>query len=192
MRRILAGRVGVVSVAVLAVIALLAAFGPLLAPHDPLLQDPRAILAGPSAQHWLGTDNLGRDVLSRLLAGSTLSLVAGVEAVAVGLVLGVVPALLSVHLGRVVEWVSLRVMETFVTLPFLVFAVAMTALLGNGLQQAMLAVGILIAPASTGSPAPRRCPSRPPSTSRPPCSPAPRRGPSCAGTCGPRSSPPSR
>ncbi|GAA4848342.1 ABC transporter permease [Pseudonocardia benzenivorans] len=146
MRRILAGRVGVVSVAVLAVIALLAAFGPLLAPHDPLLQDPRAILAGPSAQHWLGTDNLGRDVLSRLLAGSTLSLVAGVEAVAVGLVLGVVPALLSVHLGRVVEWVSLRVMETFVTLPFLVFAVAMTALLGNGLQQAMLAVGILIAP----------------------------------------------
>lgn len=146
LRSALASRTGAVSAGVLVVVALLAAFGPLLAPHDPLVQDPHAILAGPSAQHWLGTDNVGRDVLSRLLAGSTLSLVAGLEAVAVGLVLGVLPGLLSVHLGRAFEWVSLRLMEAFVTLPFLVFAVAMTALLGNGLQQAMLAVGILVSP----------------------------------------------
>jgi peptide/nickel transport system permease protein len=145
-RSILASRAGAISAGVLVAVALLAAFGPLLAPHDPLVQDPHAILAGPSGEHWLGTDNVGRDVLSRLLAGSTLSLVAGLEAVAVGLVIGVVPGLLSVHLGRTFEWVSLRLMEAFVTLPFLVFAVAMTALLGNGLQQAMLAVGILISP----------------------------------------------
>ncbi|ODU04584.1 MAG: peptide ABC transporter permease [Pseudonocardia sp. SCN 72-86] len=146
LRSVFASRTGTVSVVVLAFVALLAVVGPWLAPHDPLLQDPRAILAGPSAAHWLGTDNVGRDVLSRLLAGSTLSLVAALEAVAVGLVLGVVPALLSVHLGRAVEWLSLRLMEALVTLPFLVFAVAMTALLGNGLQQAMLAVGVLVAP----------------------------------------------
>lgn len=143
---VLASRSGRLSVGVLAFITLLAVFGPLLAPHDPLVQDPGAILAGSSAQHWLGTDNVGRDVLSRLLAGSTSSLVAGLESVAVGLVLGVLPGLLSVHLGRVFEWVSLRLMDAFVALPFLVFAVAMTALLGNGLQQAMLAVGILISP----------------------------------------------
>ncbi|GAY12343.1 ABC transporter permease [Pseudonocardia sp. N23] len=146
LRPLFASRSGTISAVVLVVVAVLAAVGPWLAPHDPLLQDPRAILAGPSAGHWLGTDNVGRDVLSRLLAGSTLSLVAALEAVAVGLVLGVVPALLSVRLGRVFEWFSLRLMEAFVTLPFLVFAVAMTALLGNGLQQAMLAVGILISP----------------------------------------------
>jgi peptide/nickel transport system permease protein len=106
----------------------------------------RLILAGPSAEHWLGTDALGRDVLSRLLAGSTLSLLSAAEAVGIGLLLGVIPGLLSVYLGRVFEWLSLRFMDSLITLPFLVFAIAMTALLGNGLHQAMFAVGILVAP----------------------------------------------
>jgi peptide/nickel transport system permease protein len=147
MRAALRRRLGAASVAVLGLVVLLAVLGPLLAPHDPLAQDPAALLRGPSGAHLLGTDNLGRDVLSRLLAGSRLSLLAALEAVAVGLVLGTVPGLLSVYLGRAFEWVTLRVMDAFVTLPFLVFAVAMTALLGNGLTQAMFAVGILISPA---------------------------------------------
>ena len=146
-RAILSHRLGAVSVAVLALVVLLAVFGPLLAPADPLRLDAYAVLHGPSGAHWLGTDNLGRDVLSRLLTGSTLSLVAACEAVAVAFVLGVVPGLLSVYLGRGFEWVTLRLMDSLVTLPFLVFAVAMSALLGNGLHQAMLAVGILLAPA---------------------------------------------
>ena len=136
-----------VAVGVLLVVAFLAVFGPLLAPHDPLAQDTGAILQGPSGEHLLGTDALGRDVLSRLLAGAPLSLVAALQAVLVGLVLGVVPGLLSVYLGRAFEWTSLRLMDTLITLPFLVFAIAMTALLGNGVTQAMFAVGILIAPA---------------------------------------------
>lgn len=147
LRAVVRHRLGAFSLGVLALIALLAVFGPLLAPQDPLAQDGAALLQGPSAAHLLGTDNLGRDVLSRLLAGSTLSLVAALEAVGVGLVLGVVPGLLSVYLGRTFEWVTLRLMDSLVTLPFLVFAVAMSALLGNGLHQAMLAVGILISPA---------------------------------------------
>lgn len=146
LRSILRLRVGAICVWILAGVALLAIIGPLVAPYDPVAQDLKAILHGPSADHWLGTDNLGRDVLSRLLAGSTLSLVAAVEAVALGLVLGVVPGLLSVYLGRAFEWTTLRLMDSFITLPFLVFAIAMTALLGNGLHQAMLAVGILISP----------------------------------------------
>ncbi|OLT18180.1 peptide ABC transporter permease [Pseudonocardia sp. CNS-139] len=146
MGAVLRHRLGVASLVVLAAMVLLGVLGPLLAPQDPLVQDPSALLQGPSAAHLLGTDNLGRDVFSRLLAGSRLSLLAALEAVAVGLVLGTVPGLLSVYLGRVFEWVTLRVMDAFVTLPFLVFAVAMTALLGNGLTQAMFAVGILISP----------------------------------------------
>lgn len=136
-----------IAVAILAVIAVLALFGPLLAPLDPLAQNTKDILQGPTLAHWLGTDGLGRDVFSRLLAGSTVSVLAALQSVVVGLVLGALPGLLSVYLGRTFEWITLRIMDSFITLPFLVFAIAMTALLGNGLTQAMIAVGILIAPA---------------------------------------------
>src|SRR6185437_12104146 len=146
-RRALALPSARIATGVLVVVAFLAVFGPFIAPHDPLAQNPEALLKGVSVQHWLGTDDLGRDVLSRLLAGSTVSVVAALESVLVGLVLGAIPGLLSVYLGRGFEWFVLRLMDSFITLPFLVFAIAMTALLGNGLNQAMLAVGILIAPA---------------------------------------------
>jgi peptide/nickel transport system permease protein len=145
-RSVLRQPLGLASVVVLALVGLLGLFGPLLAPYDPLAQDTSSLLAAPSPAHLLGTDDLGRDVLSRLLAGSPLSLLAAVEAVAVGLVLGVLPGLLSVLLGRGFEWIALRIMDSLMTLPFLVFAIAMSALLGNGLHQAMVAVGILIAP----------------------------------------------
>ncbi|KXX54242.1 ABC transporter permease [Rhodococcus sp. LB1] len=132
---------------VLGLIVVLAVFGPALAPFDPLEQGTAAILQGPSGTHWLGTDNVGRDVFSRLLAGSTVSVLSALQCVVVGFLLGVIPGFLSVYLGRGVEWFTLRLMDALITLPFLVFAVAMTALLGNGLAQAMFAVGILIAPA---------------------------------------------
>ncbi|MGC0366502.1 peptide/nickel transport system permease protein [Rhodococcus sp. 27YEA15] len=132
---------------VLGLILALAVFGPMLAPFDPLEQDTSAILQGPSGVHWLGTDNVGRDVFSRLLAGSTVSVLSALQCVTIGFLLGVIPGFLSIYLGSGVEWFTLRLMDALITLPFLVFAVAMTALLGNGLTQAMFAVGILIAPA---------------------------------------------
>jgi peptide/nickel transport system permease protein len=135
-----------VALAILFLVLLVAVLGGHLAPHDPLGQDA-AILQGPSAQHWLGTDYVGRDVLSRLIAGTRLSIVGAVEAVAVGLVLGVPTGLLSVWLGRVGEWVTLRVSETLMILPFTVFAIAVAGTLGNGLHQAMIAVGVLTSPA---------------------------------------------
>jgi peptide/nickel transport system permease protein len=147
MRSVLRPASAKIAAGILAVVVVLALFGPALAPYDPLTQNTSALLHGPSGAHWLGTDGLGRDVLSRLLAGSPLSLAAALLAVAVGLVLGVVPGLLSVSFGRIFEWTSLRLMDTLIALPFLVFAIAMTALLGNGVVQAMIAVGILISPA---------------------------------------------
>jgi peptide/nickel transport system permease protein len=136
---------GRISAAILAVVALLAAFGPLLAPQDPLAgtTDP---LANPSARHWLGTDYLGRDVFSRLLDGSQISVLGAVQVALMALVVGAIPGILSVYLGRVVEWVTLRVADTLVALPFLLFAVAVTALLGNGITQAMFVTGVLVAP----------------------------------------------
>jgi peptide/nickel transport system permease protein len=140
--RLTSGRIAVV---VLALVGLLAVFGSLLAPYGP--DDTVGVqLQGPSGAHWLGTDYLGRDVLSRMLAGSALSVLGALLVAAIALVVGAIPGILSVYLGRVFEWVSLRVIDTLIALPFLVFAVAMTALLGNGVIQAMFVVGILLAP----------------------------------------------
>ncbi|WP_229406315.1 MULTISPECIES: ABC transporter permease [Micromonospora] len=144
-RRILGLTSGRIAVGILAAIALLALFGPLLAPQDPLAGGTD-ILAPPSARHLLGTDYLGRDVLSRLLAGSRLSVLGAVQVTLMALVVGVVPGILSVYLGRGFEWVTLRLADTLIALPFLVFAVAVTALLGNGIPQAMLTVGIMVSP----------------------------------------------
>jgi peptide/nickel transport system permease protein len=144
-RRILALPAGRFATAFLLFIAILALFGPLLAPYDPLLGTSE-VLAGPSAAHWLGTDYLGRDVLSRILAGAPISVFGAVQVAVIALFAGAIPGILSVYLGRVFEWLTLRFVDTLIALPFLVFAVAATALLGNGIPQAMLTVGILVSP----------------------------------------------
>ncbi|MFJ9313058.1 ABC transporter permease [Pimelobacter simplex] len=127
-------------------VALLAVLGGTLAPHDPLHQYTDDVLQGPSGTHLLGTDYVGRDVLSRLMEGTRLSVVGAVEAVLIGGVLGVPTGLASAWLGPRLEWLTLRVSDTLVILPFTVFAIAVAGTLGNGLQQAMIAIGILISP----------------------------------------------
>src|SRR6185437_14438502 len=144
-RRVLSLTSGRIGAAILALIALLAIFGPALAPQDPLGSSANT-LAGSSWQHWLGTDYLGRDVFSRLLDGSRTSVLGAVEVALMALVVGAIPGILSVYLGRGFEWVTLRLADTLIALPFLVFAVAVTALLGNGISQAMLVVGVLVSP----------------------------------------------
>lgn len=134
------------SLGILAVVLLVAVFGGWLAPYDPIAQSPRLRLLGPSGEHLLGTDYLGRDVLSRLLAGAGLSIAGAIEAVAVGLVLGAVPGLASIFFGRGFEWATARVADALLTLPFVVFAIAVAGIVGNGLHQAMAAIGLLLAP----------------------------------------------
>ncbi|MGW4732952.1 ABC transporter permease [Streptomyces shenzhenensis] len=145
LRRVLALASGRIAVGILAVIALLALLGPLLAPQDPLATSDNT-LAAASGAHWLGTDYLGRDVLSRLLDGSRVSVLGSLEVAVMALVVGAIPGILSVYLGRVFEWVTLRLADTLVALPFLLFAVAVIALLGNGITQAMLVTGALVSP----------------------------------------------
>jgi peptide/nickel transport system permease protein len=136
---------GRIAIAALSLILFLAVFGSLLSPYAPDdTVGPQ--LTGPSSQFLLGTDYIGRDVLSRVLAGAGLSVLGALLVAAIALVFGALPGVLSVYLGRVFEWVTLRVIDTLIALPFLVFAVAMTALLGNGVFQALFAVGFLLAP----------------------------------------------
>ena len=144
-RRIVQLPIGRFALALLGFIAFLAVFGSVLAPYDPL-EGSDTVLGGPSAAHWAGTDYLGRDVLSRILAGSGISVLGSVQVALIALVVGAVPGILSVYLGRVFEWFTLRLADTLIALPFLVFAVAVTALLGNGIPQAMFTVGIMVSP----------------------------------------------
>jgi peptide/nickel transport system permease protein len=144
LRRALRLRSARLALGLLAVVAVVGLFGHWLAPQDPLAQNTAQILQGPGSAHWLGTDYLGRDVFSRLVEGTGRSLFGAVEAVVVGMLLGIPAGLASVVLGRAFEWVSLRFVDSLMTLPFIVFAVAVAGILGNGPNQAMLTIGVLL------------------------------------------------
>jgi peptide/nickel transport system permease protein len=133
------------AVAAVAAVLLLAIFGPLASPEDPL-SPTSELFGGLSAAHPLGTDYLGRDVLSRILSGAPASVFSALAISGIALVVGGTAGVLSVYLGRIFEWVSLRAIDTIISLPFLLVAVAACALLGNGIEQAMIVVGILISP----------------------------------------------
>jgi peptide/nickel transport system permease protein len=135
-----------IAIGILAVIALLTVFGSQLAPQNPLTINAGALFQGPSAHHLLGTDYLGRDIASRLMAGTRVSVLTALEAVGIGLVLGALPGVATVFLGRWFDFAVNRVADALMTLPYVFFAVALTAAIGNGLPEAMLAVGILLAP----------------------------------------------
>ncbi len=135
-----------IAIAVLLGVAAATVFGSALAPQNPLTVSANALFQGPGAHHLLGTDYLGRDVLSRLMAGTRLSVLTALEAVGIGLVLGTIPGIATVFLGRGFDFAANRVTDALMTLPYIFFAVAVTAALGNGLVQAMVPVGILLAP----------------------------------------------
>jgi peptide/nickel transport system permease protein len=136
-----------IAVVILAAILVLAIFGSALAPQNPLTINSNALFEGPSRAHLLGTDYLGRDVLSRLMAGTRLSVLTALEAVGIGLVIGAPLGVATVFLGRTFDFIANRVADALMTLPSIFFAVAVTAALGNGLIQAMFPIGILLIPA---------------------------------------------
>ena len=135
-----------IALVILAAIGFLTIFGSTLAPQNPLSINANALFEGPGKAHLLGTDYLGRDVLSRLMAGTRLSVLTALEAVGIGLVIGAPLGVATVFLGRTFDFIANRVNDALLTLPTIFFAVAVTAALGNGLVQAMLPVGILLIP----------------------------------------------
>jgi peptide/nickel transport system permease protein len=119
---------------------------PQIAPYDPLAQNLGAILATPSLAHPLGTDDLGRDVLTRVIFGARLSLAASVMAAAIAVGLGVPLGLVAGYVGGAVDGVIMQVYDALQTIPALVLAMAIAATLGPGLFNVMVAVGIIFAP----------------------------------------------
>jgi peptide/nickel transport system permease protein len=137
---------GVVSLGFLAALTLLAVLAPAIAPYSPTTQNVADMLAEPSAAHWLGTDDLGRDVLSRLLHASGASLFASVLAVAVASAIGIPTGFVSGFVGGWIDEGISRVIDTLLSFPGIVLAVGVTGALGIGLTNGMIAVGIVFSP----------------------------------------------
>jgi len=135
-----------ISLVVLIVILGAALFAPWLAPYSPTAQDLDQMLMGPSAAHWLGTDDLGRDVVSRLMYGGGNSLYAALLSVGVGLLLGVPLGLIAGFAGGWIDLCISRLIDTFLSFPAIILAVAVTGAMGIGLTNAMFAVGLVFAP----------------------------------------------
>ncbi|MGO4739626.1 ABC transporter permease [Bosea sp. 2KB_26] len=126
--------------------ALMAVFAPWVAPYDPNASDWSAIRLGPTLAHPFGTDDLGRDVLSRIIFGARASLAAGFLSVAIALAFGVPFGLIAGYFGGVVDIVISRLTDALLACPFLVLAIALAAFLGPSLQNAMIAIGISAMP----------------------------------------------
>ena len=135
-----------VGVVLLAILLFVAAFAPFIAPYDPIKVTIADQLQPPSGAHWLGTDDLGRDVFSRVLWGSRVSLSVGVISVSIGFFVGVSIGLLAGYLGGTFDLLAMRVIDALLAFPALVLAIAITASLGPQIQNAMIAIGIVAIP----------------------------------------------
>ena len=142
-RRRTLGAVGAVVVLVMIVVGV---FANLLAPYDPVAVDFGAMLAKPSALHWLGTDAFGRDVLSRLIFGSRTALLVGFGAAVVGATLGAVLGVGSAYFGGRVDLYLQRLMDVFLSFPLIILALALVAILGNSIPNVIMAITIPMIP----------------------------------------------
>ncbi|HTY81596.1 MAG TPA: ABC transporter permease [Dehalococcoidales bacterium] len=123
-----------------------AIFAPLLAPYNPYNQDLSVVSARPSAQHILGTDEIGRDVLSRVIYGTRISLMVGVVAVGVAAAIGVTLGMISGYFGGWTDNIIMRFIDALMAIPGLVLALVFAAMLGGGLKNIMIAVGVSLVP----------------------------------------------
>lgn len=137
---------GALSLAVLLLLIAVALLAPWIAPYSPTEQDYANMLAEPSTAHWLGTDDLGRDVLSRLIHGTAASLYAAFLAVGVAILVGVPIGMIAGFRGGWTDQIISRCIDTLLSFPAIVLAVAVTGAMGIGLTNAMLAVGLVFAP----------------------------------------------
>lgn len=141
--------IGSVSILIWLVLIFMAIFAPQLAPYDPLEGDYSAVRAAPSAAHWLGTDNLGRDVLSRIIYGSRITLVVSISSVLLGDVLGFLWGVASGYFGGRFDMASQRMVDIFMSFPALILALLLLAVMGAGLATVIIAIAVTRIPSST-------------------------------------------
>lgn len=146
LRRVLAQPKGMIGLTLVVLYLLMAVFGPLLAPYDPFRQNFAQTLRSPSAEHWFGTDALGRDVLSRILVGARVTLGIGVGGVGVAFLIGVPLGILAAWWRGWIEAALMRAVDVMLSFPDIVFALAVVAILGANTQNVIVAVGVVAVP----------------------------------------------
>ena len=139
------GAIGAVVVAITIVVAI---FAPLIATHDPYDTDVNKIYASPGSEAWFGGDKLGRDVFSRIVYGSRISLYVGLISSIVGTTIGLLIGIISVHYGGVTDLMVQRLVDSLMTLPALVLAIAIMATLGASLTNVIIALSIIYIPST--------------------------------------------
>ena len=127
---------------VLVVLGLAAAFAPWIAPYDPYKGNMRAVLLQPNQEHLLGTDSIGRDTLSRLIYGSRTALMVGFTTVAFAAVAGIILGLTAGYFGGIINMIIMRIMDLLLSFPMIILALFIAALLGGGIQNVIIALGI--------------------------------------------------
>jgi peptide/nickel transport system permease protein len=146
LRRLFRRKGAVAGLAVIATFIALAALAPWIAPYDPVATSWTLVRKPPSALHWFGTDDLGRDIVSRVIYGARASLLAGAISVGIALGIGVPFGLLSGYRGGVIDALISRITDAMLACPFLILAIALAAFLGPSLGNAMIAIGISTTP----------------------------------------------
>ena len=146
LRRFLQRPVAVAGLVIIVVFVAVAVFAPMIAPYDPIATSWTAIRKAPSLAHWMGTDENGRDVLSRVIFGARASLMAGVVSVLIAAAIGVPTGLLAGFAEGWVDIILSRIVDAMLACPFLILAIALAAFLGPNLTNAMIAIGVSTAP----------------------------------------------
>lgn len=146
LRRLWRRRGAMVGLVIVLLFILMSVFAPILAPYDPVATSWSAVRKAPSMMYWFGTDEIGRDVLSRVVWGARASLLAGLVSVSISMVLGIPIGLLAAYIGGWTDSVISRFTDAMLAVPFLILAIALSAFLGPSLNNAMLAIGVSAMP----------------------------------------------
>lgn len=145
-RKLARNRKGMFGLYVVILFVLTALFASYISPYDPIEASWSAIRKAPTESHWFGTDELGRDVMARVIWGARASLLAGVVSVAISLVLGVTIGMIAGFCGGLTDGLISRATDAFLACPFLILAIALAAFLGPSLTNAMIAIGVSASP----------------------------------------------
>ena len=141
--RLKKNKLAIASFILLVILALVAIFAPLIAPYDPYAQDLTRLNEPPSADHWFGTDDIGRDIFSRVVYGTQISMLVGVVCEAICVPIGVILGALAGYFGGWVDSIISRIIEIFASFPMILFAIAIMFILGPGVMNVFIAIGVI-------------------------------------------------
>ena len=145
-RALIANKTALISLVFILVLVVIALVGPYATPYSPTATAPTQARLQPSAQHWFGTDQLGMDIFSRVIAGTRVSLTVGVIAVAIALTTGVILGAIAGYAGGWIDAVIMRCMDMMLAVPSILLAITFMAALGKGIDKAVIAIGIVSIP----------------------------------------------